>query len=61
MLGMRQSRDALRADLTATGRPIGAYDLLIAGQALRRGLCLASGNVREFRKVRGLMVENRLR
>jgi len=28
----------IRADLANVGKPIGGYDLLIAGQALRRGL-----------------------
>ena len=31
---------AVRAQLEAEGRPIGAYDLLMAGQALRRQLTL---------------------
>lgn len=48
----------LRANLEATGRPIGAYDLLIAGQALRRKLTVVTANVSEFRRVKGLMWED---
>lgn len=48
----------LRAQLEAGGRPIGAYDLLIAGQALRRNLTLVTANVSEFRRVKGLPWQN---
>jgi tRNA(fMet)-specific endonuclease VapC len=48
----------LRAQLEAEGRPIGAYDLLIAGQALRRGLTLVTANVSEFQRVKGLVWQN---
>ena len=34
---------------------IGAYDLLIAGQALRRNLILVTANLSEFRRVQGLV------
>ncbi len=44
----------VRASLEASGRPIGAYDLLIAGQALQRGLTLVTANVAEFSRVKGL-------
>jgi tRNA(fMet)-specific endonuclease VapC len=49
---------ALRAALQKSGRPIGAYDALIAGCALARGLILVTSNEREFRRVSGLRVEN---
>lgn len=45
----------LRANLESAGRPIGAYDLLIAGQALRHNLILVTANVSEFRRVQGLV------
>lgn len=45
----------LRASLEAGGRPIGAYDLLIAGQALHRKLTLVTANVSEFRRAKGLV------
>lgn len=48
----------LRAALQKKGRPIGAYDSLIAGCALARGLMLVTSNEREFRRVSGLRVEN---
>ena len=48
----------VRASLLTVGRPIGPYDILIAGQALARDLTLISRNVREFSRVDGLRVEN---
>ena len=44
----------VRASLETVGRPIGAYDLLIAGQALRHQLTLITANGREFGRVKGL-------
>ncbi len=49
---------AIRAELAATGSPIGPYDVLIAGQAKSRDLTLISRNVGEFSRVAGLRVEN---
>ncbi len=49
---------AVRAALQKKGRPIGAYDALIAGCALARGLVLVTSNEREFRRVSGLQMEN---
>ena len=49
---------AVRAELAATGTPIGPYDLLIAGQALASGAVLVTGNTREFSRVRNLRVED---
>ena len=48
----------VRAAIEAAGRPIGAYDLLIAGQALRHRMTLITANVREFRRVKGLVLED---
>ena len=48
----------LRASLSARGTPIGAYDLLLASCALRRGLTLVTHNLREFARVGGLGVED---
>ena len=45
---------SIRAVLESAGRPIGAYDYLIAGQALARQLTLATANVSEFSRVKGL-------
>ena len=49
---------ALRATLQKKGRPIGAYDALIAGCALARGLVLVTSNEREFRRIGALQIEN---
>jgi len=48
----------IRGDLAARGQPIGNFDLLIAGQALARGLILVTANTREFERVSGLFVED---
>lgn len=48
----------VRAALERMGQPIGAYDALIAGQAVRRGLTLVTANAREFERVDGLMWED---
>ena len=48
----------IRAELEARGRPIGPYDLLIAGQARARALVLVTANAREFERVDGLEVED---
>jgi tRNA(fMet)-specific endonuclease VapC len=44
----------VRAELEIAGKPIGAYDVLIAGQARRRGATLVTSNVDEFDRVAGL-------
>jgi tRNA(fMet)-specific endonuclease VapC len=48
----------IRARLQETGKPVGAYDLLIAGQAIRHQLILVTANVREFSRIKGLKFEN---
>jgi len=47
-----------RAALEKAGTPIGAYDLLIAGQARRRGATLVTANVTEFDRVPELKCED---
>ena len=49
---------AIRAALKTRGQPIGAYDVLIAGTALARGLIVVTSNVGEFKRVSGLLVED---
>jgi tRNA(fMet)-specific endonuclease VapC len=49
---------AIRAALKAKGQPVGAYDVLIAGTGLARGLVVVTSNVGEFKRVGGLKVEN---
>jgi tRNA(fMet)-specific endonuclease VapC len=51
----------VRTALEAMGATIGANDLLIAAHALTLGMILVSDNEREFRRVKGLKVENWLR
>ena len=47
-----------RSDLEAKGEMIGNNDLWIAAHALAAGLTLFTNNEREFRRVRGLKVQN---
>jgi tRNA(fMet)-specific endonuclease VapC len=49
---------AVRAELEAMGKPIGAYDVLLAGQARRRGATLVTSNTKEFTRVQGLKWED---
>ena len=51
----------IRADLQRKGTPIGGNDVFIAAHALALGYTLVTGNVREFERVDGLLVENWLR
>ena len=48
----------VRATLEKKGKPIGPNDMLIAAHALSLGLILVSDNVSEFKRVRGLKLEN---
>jgi hypothetical protein len=48
----------LRFDLNRAGTRIGAMDQLIAAQAVTYGLVVVTNNLREFRRVPGLRVEN---
>ncbi|MGA2489885.1 MAG: type II toxin-antitoxin system VapC family toxin [Anaerolineales bacterium] len=48
----------VRAELEACGTPIGALDTLIAAQALTLKVNLVTNNLREFRRVKGLDLEN---
>ena len=48
----------IRAELEATGRPIGSNDSLIAAHAHTLGAILVTANVGEFERIRGLNVEN---
>jgi tRNA(fMet)-specific endonuclease VapC len=49
---------AVRAELEAMGKPIGAYDVLLAGQARRRDATLVTANAKEFARVQGLKWED---
>jgi len=48
----------LRSELEARGERLAEADLMVASIALRHRLPLASGNVRHFRRVPGLKLEN---
>ena len=48
----------IRSLLERQGEPIGALDLLIAAHALSLGCMLVTNNMREFKKVSGLLVED---
>jgi len=51
----------VRAELSKSGKLIGPFDLMIAGHARSRGLILVTNNLREFKRVPGLRVENWVR
>lgn len=48
----------LRAELARNGKPIGPYDMMIAGHARSMGLILVTNNQKEFERVPGLRIEN---
>jgi tRNA(fMet)-specific endonuclease VapC len=48
----------VRAFLASKGTPIGPYDVLIAGQALARGMILVTHNMEEFGRVPKLRFED---
>ena len=48
----------LRAELETVGRPIGDYDLLIAGQALRHKMIVVTANAWEFGRIKSLSWED---
>jgi tRNA(fMet)-specific endonuclease VapC len=53
-----QAAAAVRAALTKRGTPIGPYDVMIGGTALRYGLILVTANTDEFPRISGLIVED---
>ena len=48
----------IRSSLQKKGAPIGPMDLLIASIALTNHLTLVTNNVKEFKRVKGLIIEN---
>lgn len=48
----------IRIALEKKGLPIGAMDLLIASQAVSRGVVLVTNNEGEFKRIKGLRIEN---
>ena len=53
-----ESYGTIRAELERKGEMIGNNDLWIAAHAKAAGLTLVTSNEREFRRVRGLRVQN---
>jgi tRNA(fMet)-specific endonuclease VapC len=48
----------IRLELEAAGKPIGGNDLLIAAHAYATGATVVTANADEFKRIRGLNVEN---
>jgi tRNA(fMet)-specific endonuclease VapC len=48
----------IRAELEKKGTPIGAYDMQIAAIALTNNMTLVSHNIKEFKRVQGLLLED---
>ncbi|AFZ25622.1 putative nucleic acid-binding protein, contains PIN domain [Cylindrospermum stagnale PCC 7417] len=48
----------IRAELAASGKPIGPYDVQIAAIAMANNLILITHNTREFNRVNGLQIED---
>jgi tRNA(fMet)-specific endonuclease VapC len=44
----------INAELKAAGKPIGSYDVLMAGQAIQKNLTLVTANISEFSRVKSL-------
>ena len=65
ILALEQQADRhygeIRSQLEKAGNVIGGNDLLIAAHALAVDAVLVTDNVREFKRVKGLRVENWLR
>jgi tRNA(fMet)-specific endonuclease VapC len=48
----------ISAVLYSAGKPLGPYDMMIAGHARALGLILVTNNVKVFKRVPGLLLEN---
>jgi tRNA(fMet)-specific endonuclease VapC len=48
----------IRREIEAAGKPIGGNDLLIAAHAKAIGATVVTANTEEFKRIRGLNVEN---
>ena len=53
-----ESYGKIRADLEKNGTPIGPLDMMIAGHARSLGYIVVTNNVKEFKRVRDLKIEN---
>ena len=54
----RASYGQLRTALERRGEKIGAHDMLIAAHALALGATLVTNNEKEFKRIKGLIIEN---
>jgi tRNA(fMet)-specific endonuclease VapC len=61
LVGVDATYAVLRTDLERRGKLIGPNDMLIAAHALALDAILVTDNVREFKRVKGLKIENWLR
>jgi len=57
-LGAAEHAGQIRAERAAAGNPLGSYDVMIAGHARSRGMCLVTNNEGEFVRVSGLRLAN---
>lgn len=48
----------IKADLDKKGMPIDTLDMMIAGHAMSMGYAVVTNNVKEFSRVKGLILEN---
>ena len=48
----------VRAELYRIGKPLAPYDMMIAGHARALALILVTNNMKEFKRVSGLRLEN---
>ena len=53
-----ESYGKIRADLEKIGTPIGPLDMMIAGHAKSLGYVVVTNNTKEFRRIKGLKLEN---
>lgn len=56
--GVAEAYGEIRSRLERGGTPIGSNDLWIAAHAQAEGLILVTNNEREFKRIKGLKVEN---
>jgi tRNA(fMet)-specific endonuclease VapC len=48
----------IRANLKSLGEPIGPYDILIGGSALAHNMMMVTSNMREFKRIKGIFIED---
>lgn len=57
-LGAAEHAGQIHSELAVAGTTIGPYDIMIAGDARSRGLCLVTNNEGEFASASGLRLAN---